>query len=256
MTYVDWKQRVAKAFDAAAPTYDRAAKVQRILAGQLAQRILEAGIPDAPRVLEVGCGTGFLTQSLHPRLPGCSWLATDVAPAMVRACAQRFAGTKNFAARVMDAEAPDLEPGSFDLVCSSLAAQWFVDLPGTLQKLHGLLAPGGLLKLTLLGPETFEEWRDACVAEGITPATPDYPTPRDLRAMLGTDAWVREEWKTVPQESPRDFLRGLRDIGAQTPAPDRDPASPRDLRRVLGRLESEGFEVTYHVLTAAWRKAA
>lgn len=251
-----WNRTVAAAFDRAASTYDAAARVQQALAGQLAQRICQEPLPASPRVLEVGCGTGFLTAALAPRLSPASWQATDIAPAMVDACAARMAGQPGVTTRVMDAEAPDVAPGSVDLVCSSLAGQWFSDLPGTLRRLHDCLAPGGLLALTILGPETFEEWRDACAAEGLPSRRPAYPTADTARSWLGDNAWVAEEWKSVPHPSARAFLADLKAIGAQTPAPDAPPAPPGALRRVLRRLEGDGFDVTYHILTLRWRKEA
>jgi malonyl-CoA O-methyltransferase len=249
-----WTRRVAAAFDRAAATYDGAAGVQRTLAGDLAQRILEAGPPAAPRVLEVGCGTGFLTAALLPRLRPAAWQATDIAPAMVAICADRFAGTAGFSARVMDGEAPDLPAGGVDLVCSALAGQWFADLPGSLRRLHALLAPGGLLMMTVLGPDTFAEWAAACRADGVSPARPAYPTAAEVRAMLGTDAWVEERRTVVPHAGVQAFLGDLKAIGAQTPAQGARPAPPGALRRVLRRLAAEDFAVTYHVLTLGWRK--
>lgn len=249
-----WTQRVAAAFDKAAATYDASARVQKALAGQLAQRVCDEDLPDAPRVLEVGCGTGALTEALLPRLKPAAWLATDIAPGMVAACAARMAGSPGFSARVMDGQHPDLAPGSVDLVVSALAGQWFADLPGALARLHDCLAPGGLIVLTILGPETFEEWLEACAAEGVPCRRPDYPTAEQARAWLGANAWVMEEWKAVPHSSAQAFLADLKAIGAHTPAPGAPAASPGALRRVLRRLEGEGFEATYHVLTLRWRK--
>lgn len=102
-----WKQRVAAHFDAAAraETYDAAARVQRLIAEDLAVRVSGLGLPHHPRVLEVGCGTGFLTAALVDRLPEPHITATDIAPAMVRATADlKLPGVS---AHVMDGENPD-----------------------------------------------------------------------------------------------------------------------------------------------------
>ncbi|GAA3258536.1 hypothetical protein GCM10020258_19750 [Sphingomonas yabuuchiae] len=137
---------IARAFDAAS-AYDAHAVVQRQVADWLAERIV-AVAPPAPRVLEVGCGTGFLTAATLPRLVNPDWLMTDIAPAMLARGLAKHPGVRG---RVMDGEYPDL-PGEapFDLIVSSLAVQWFGDLEAGLRRLAGLLAPGGRMLVTTL----------------------------------------------------------------------------------------------------------
>ena len=103
----------------------------------------------------------LLTRLLLNRLPpGARLLASDLSPAMVEQAKSGLSDPRlEFA--VMDAEAPSLAPASFDLVVSSLAAQWFEDLPATLNRLVGLLKPEGTLLLGTLGSGTFSQWRGA-----------------------------------------------------------------------------------------------
>ncbi|HEX4095209.1 MAG TPA: methyltransferase domain-containing protein, partial [Caulobacteraceae bacterium] len=82
--------RLRKAFDAAAETYDAAAPVQRAVAARLAEKIAALPLPPKPRILEIGCGTGFLTAALRERLPGGEWLITDISPRMLDACRARI----------------------------------------------------------------------------------------------------------------------------------------------------------------------
>jgi SAM-dependent methyltransferase len=125
------RARIAQAFDAAA-AYDAYAVVQRQVAAWLAERIV-AVAPPRPRVLEVGCGTGFLTQAAWPRLDRPEWLMTDIAPEML---ARGRAQMPDLCARVMDGERPDLAgEAPFDLIVSSLAVQWFSDLEGGLPRI-------------------------------------------------------------------------------------------------------------------------
>ena len=49
----------------------------------------------------------------------------------------------------------------YDLVCTSLAAQWFVDLESTLARLAQTLLPGGTLAYATLAHGTFRQWREA-----------------------------------------------------------------------------------------------
>ncbi|MGC2855501.1 methyltransferase domain-containing protein [Novispirillum sp. DQ9] len=249
-----WKSRVAAAFGTAADDYDRIGRVQWAVAHELARRLALAPLPEAPRVLEVGCGTGFLTASLLPCLPGARWLATDIAPEMVWACERRFAGRLHFEARVMDGEAPDLPPASFDLVCSSMAAQWFADLPDALAELWALVRPGGFLAVSTLGADTFAEWRAACAACGVAPATPIYPDAATYAAWMGEGAEVAETRHQAESSSSFTFLQDLKALGAHVSRKGVAPTPPGTLRRVMRQAGMRGFAATYHVLHGIRRK--
>src|SRR5262249_16742331 len=143
----DMKAAVAAAFSAAAATYDDGAEVQREVAERLALRIARLPLAQRARILEIGCGTGFLTRPLI-RLDVRGLIIGDIAPAMLARCE---ASLKDTAADttlrfvLMDGEDPQAVRGPFDLICASLAFQWFADLPAALARFAGLLVPGGHL---------------------------------------------------------------------------------------------------------------
>ena len=58
------KQSIRRNFARRAGSYDRHAGVQRLMALGLLARVQEA-LPQARRVLEIGCGTGYLTSLLR-----------------------------------------------------------------------------------------------------------------------------------------------------------------------------------------------
>lgn len=234
--------RVAAAFGRAAD-YDAHAAVQRLVAERLADRIVALPLPAAPRVLEIGCGTGFLGLGLVDRLADARWLMTDLAPGMVARARQRFGARAGIDFAVMDGEAPDVA-GPFDLICSSLAFQWFADLPAAIARLRALLAPGGALVFATLAGGSFAEWRRA---HGALPAgTHDYPTAGAF-AALGLDVTM----ETIPMahSDAREFLRAVKGIGAGTPRPDHRPLTPGQLRAVMARFEADGAVASYAVAT-------
>ena len=249
------KARLAKAFDAAAATYDANAPIQRATAERLAARIAALPLPARPRILEIGCGTGFLTQALRQRLGPADWTITDLSPAMLAACRARLEDPEGATFRVMDGERPDLSPGDgFDLVCASLAFQWFDDLDGALQRLSGLLRPGGWLAFATLAEGTLEEWRVAHAELGLKAGTPDFPSLEALSSMLGGP--VEGERLIHVQADGRALVRGLKAIGAASPEPGRAPLSPATFKQVMARFEARGAASTYHVAYGTRRKAA
>jgi malonyl-CoA O-methyltransferase len=223
-----------------AHAYDTHAAAQRQVAGHLAGRIAALAMPPHARVLEIGCGTGFLGEALLPALPHAHWTMTDLAPAMLERARTRLAGRGEIAFHAMDGEHPDLA-GPYDLICSSLAVQWFEDLAGGLRRLMGLLAPGGWLAFSTLAQGSFAQWR---AAHGDLPCgVPDYPAPQTL-AALGFAVEVIE----VPVAGKAAaFLRHLRGIGASMPRAGYAPLPLAQLHAVMRRFDAAGEEAQYRI---------
>ncbi|CCD03423.1 methyltransferase domain-containing protein, partial [Azospirillum baldaniorum] len=80
MTADPRKAAIAAAFGKAAPRYEEHAAVQRVAAERLAERVARLPLPPRPRVLEIGCGTGFLSRALRERIGPADWLFTDLSP--------------------------------------------------------------------------------------------------------------------------------------------------------------------------------
>lgn len=241
-----WKDTVRQRFDAAAGTYDRSAGVQLRVAAALARTVLGLPLPAAPVVLEVGCGTGYLTALLGGRLAWGRWLATDLSPAMIQACARRAGPGVDLG--ILDGERPEL-PGRFDLVVSSLAAQWFADPAAGLARQRRLLRPGGLLAAATLGPGTFPEWRRLCAQAGVQPGLPDYPDAAGLARALGPGCRVGRREYRLRCADLRAFLEHLRRTGARTAAPGRPAMAAGILARLLRAGTGAPFTATFEVLT-------
>lgn len=259
----DFSQRVAARFDKSSASYDAHSVAQRHAAQKLMERIVPLGLPPRARVLEIGCGTGHLTERLALHLPGAAILATDLAPSMVAACRDRLGTHPHIGFAVMDGRRPaSADFGArrparfpeFDLICGNLVAQWFDDLPAACAQLAARLAPGGALLLSLPGGETFREWRTAHARLGLVAGTLPLPTPAACRAALpaGDNRVEAERWLDRPADG-LSFLRSLRAIGADTPAPGHAPLSPARLRRVLRELGPTPT-LTYELIYLRHRK--
>ncbi|HET6158892.1 MAG TPA: methyltransferase domain-containing protein [Dongiaceae bacterium] len=253
----DRKQQIARHFGAAAPTYDRSARIQARIAEDLATSI--AALVQPETVLEFGCGTGNLTRALLGSFPDAQLIATDLAPPMAALCRKRMDISHRLSYAAMDAETPSFPAGQFDLVCGSLAAQWFAKPAHAFAELGKILRRGGVLALTTLGTETFQEWRAAAALLGLNPAIPPYPSLAQLDwqrppGFLVEQAREQRLWDEHP--SALDFLQSLRRIGADLPADHARPLSAGALRRILRHVDAQGrVNATYHVLTVLWRKS-
>lgn len=98
-----------------------------------------ASAPDGARVLDVGCGTGYLAARLADH--GLDVAAIDLDPAMVALAGKRLAGRAEVAiASVTELPFPD---ASFDLVVSTLSMHHWADTDAGLADIARVLRPEG-----------------------------------------------------------------------------------------------------------------
>jgi malonyl-CoA O-methyltransferase len=262
------KTQVIRQFHRHVSTYDAHAMVQLQMAHELAALAAE-NAPHASALLELGCGTGRLTERLLHHWPDARLTAIDIAPAMAQATANRNAA---YAARlnvlVGDAERlPDVlgcapQP-MVDLVASGATFQWFIDPASTVDTLTRYVHPGGIVAFSTFGPDTFRELRAAFVeAEtelGLphTPRTLHFPDLSDwVRWFASAGAALRvKEWRvTVTHATPLDFLKSIKKVGANIVRPSN--AREHFAKQLFNAMSAayikqtgtpEGVPVTYHI---------
>jgi malonyl-CoA O-methyltransferase len=150
------KTRVARRFNRHAGSYDEHARLQVEMAEGVMRSVL-AGSPAPERVLELGCGTGRLTQRLVEAFPGAELEAIDIAGRMVEHARARVGETARVRFAVADVEEHAWEEARYDLVVSSATIQWLSFAEETLGRLARSLTAGGRMIHATFGPRTFEE---------------------------------------------------------------------------------------------------
>lgn len=125
-----------------AGTYDRSSGPQQDWAGPVLER-LAARIAAGARVLDVGCGTGRVTERLLALVPDGQVLAVDASEEMVALAAERLAGR----ARVWRADVLELILGEpVDAIVSTATLHWVPDHDRLWARLAAALGPGGILE--------------------------------------------------------------------------------------------------------------
>jgi ubiquinone/menaquinone biosynthesis C-methylase UbiE len=141
--------RDVQAFDDRASGYEDGWRGQ--LHHEISDRVVELALACAPaprRILDVGCGTGYVLGRLAGRLPDAVDLAgIDAAPQMIRVARD---GARNPRLRFSDGAAEHLpEPdAAFDLVVTTTSFDHWADQRAGLAECARVLAPGGHLVLT------------------------------------------------------------------------------------------------------------
>ncbi|MCG5513308.1 malonyl-ACP O-methyltransferase BioC [Ectothiorhodospira shaposhnikovii] len=154
------KQRVRATFDRAASSYDEAAVLQKEVCSRLLERLAWIRLQPA-RVLDAGTGTGQGLRGLRRRYRGARAVGLDLSPSMLRQAGKGGGWWRKPGLVCADVEALPFADAGFDLIFSSLTIQWCNDLDRTFAGFRRVLAPGGLLMFTTLGPDTLHELRSA-----------------------------------------------------------------------------------------------
>lgn len=242
------KKHIAHSFGKASQTYETQAPVQKWTADYLNDYIAGLEVDEPQDCLEIGCGTGFLTRKMLNQFTNSRWLVTDLSPDMVVRCRETVQVQADF--RVMDGEHPNTDK-RFDLIVSTLAFQWFHDLPSALERLINLLKPGGRLVFSTLGKHSFQEWRENLQRLNMSVGLHDYPALEDLQqlALPNCRLHFEKQVRVQPYENGLDFLKALKTIGAQAPQSGYRPMTGGQMRKVINALEKSGdCSMTYEIL--------
>jgi ubiquinone/menaquinone biosynthesis C-methylase UbiE len=126
-------------------------------------------------VLDVGCGTGILTERIWRDLRPEVIYGCDPSPGMLEQARERSRDVRWLGG---SAEQVPLADATVDAVVTTEAFQFF-DQPAALDEFARLLEPGGIVVIAMLTPPTAA----AGVLTRLVPAR--WPTRGQLRAMLG-----------------------------------------------------------------------
>ncbi|MFA5928912.1 MAG: methyltransferase domain-containing protein [Candidatus Margulisiibacteriota bacterium] len=147
------KNRIKNSFSRQAASYEKSSFLQQGIANQLALRI--SGQPQT--ILDIGCGTGYLTGLLLDKYPKAKISALDIAPGMIEIAKAKYPGVEF---SVADAEVLPYPDQSFDCVISSTTYQWLPDLEKALAEVQRVLLGDGNFVFSLFGGKTLYELRE------------------------------------------------------------------------------------------------
>jgi tRNA (cmo5U34)-methyltransferase len=202
----------AQAFSAHAAEYDA---VRRRLVpdyegfyGAVVEALSRLG-GDVRRVLDLGAGTGLLSEQVAKAFPGVEIELLDASNGMLTLAQQRLADT-GIAVHVADMSGP-LPAGPFDAVISSLAIHHLehAEKRALMGRIHAVLRPGGVF----------------ANAEQVDAPTPELTAiyeqrwVDDCRALGATEAEIDGARERMRHDRCSDFetqLRWLRDAGFAT----------------------------------------
>ncbi len=254
------KQKIASTFGTSASYYDNHAKVQREVADRLIASLQPWRdiIPAGP-IIELGCGTGFVTEGLAELYSDREIQATDLSEEMVDFCKQKYPGLEQVTFSVQDAEDPPYDEPHYAMTVSGFTPQWFKDPAVTLGKWLEATKPGGLLLASFPGSESFPEWREKCQELGLPFTGNPLPDVEEMviKMSLGpAQLDYYEDTITQTFDSARDFFSQLKKLGASTQRQGRS-LSAKELSLLIDHWDdsSDGqVKVSYHIVFLAVKR--
>lgn len=210
---------VSRCFTKSATTYEDVAWIQRDSAKALVEMVEGAtsklGGWSPQTILDIGCGTGFVSEQLIERHPESSYSLTDIAPGMLDVVKKKFSHNPKF--KFIEGDAQELRFDKQDLIISNLAFQWFTDLGASIEK-H--LKNTDVLALTTLEQGHFNAWRQFCEKTGlpaISRPPKNYPSFDEFsnlcKSMNAQTLILKNQSVPISFDSAGDCVEYMRKLG-------------------------------------------
>jgi malonyl-CoA O-methyltransferase len=146
---------IRAAFNRSEWSYDDYCSVQQFSGEKLLSFITPAAHA-MPRIIDLGCGTGMMTQKLAAAFRYRDFHAIDIANQLLIKATQRL---EPYHVNVYEADFDQLPnyDGPFDIIFSNMALHWSTNIHATLKTLSSLLNSNGLLAFSIPLRGTFTE---------------------------------------------------------------------------------------------------
>ena len=253
------KDKIKFAFSKAAKSYDTLALFQKELAEELLNSfVLPLTTHHSPltTIVDIGCGTGFLSYGLANKFPDADIFGCDISHDMLKvaSCKLQVARDKKIHLITTDGEILPCKNDTFDIAASNLTYQWIGNLEGSFKEAHRILRPGGIFIFSTLAPETLKELR-YCYAEASAKFNKDGLPPfmafsekQAIQSVLESVGFknisieTRKMMKTYPDMW--TLLKTMKSIGAGNPFKDGDKSLARgSILKKMAEVYEEKFGV-------------
>lgn len=197
------KKLIAKRFEKNLKTYNENAKIQKQMAEKLVQFLDKE---EYDNILEIGCGTGMLTEIIKQKIEYKNYTANDI----VSKCEDYIKSIdKNIHFSAGDIEeCVKVSEKKYDLIISNASFQWIDNLKEFIEILYKKLNPQGCLIFSTFGIENFRE------IYHVQGKRLPYYTTSELREILQSyNPVIEEEIRILAFRNPKDVLKHIQNTG-------------------------------------------
>ncbi|MCF7988386.1 MAG: malonyl-ACP O-methyltransferase BioC [Methylovulum sp.] len=248
------KSRLRQAFSTASLSYDSVAQLQR----QVGQALLadrDIGSWQG-NILDIGCGTGFLTGELLAR-SSAELIALDIALPMLYTAKLKLAQAERVSYVCADAEALPFRSQCVSTVVSNLALQWCRRPEVVFSDIRRVLKPDGQLLFSSFGESTLCELKNAWATVDAYSHVNEFFSASRLVESLQRTGFGEISLTTQSYQRSYDsvlaLMHELKRLGANNAlvGRNRQLTSKSALQKMIAAYEAacaEGIMATYDVL--------
>ncbi|MEI6545094.1 MAG: malonyl-ACP O-methyltransferase BioC [Methylococcales bacterium] len=211
------KTRIKRSFAKASGTYDKVAELQRSAGRELLRSVDVAAFNGV--LLDLGCGTGFLSSELLACSAPETLVVLDIALAMVQETKRKLINEKSVRFMCADAEYLPIVSHSFDTVLSNLVLQWCHNLEAVFKDIKRVLKLNGQFIFSTFGPQTLCELKNAWASVDDFNHVNSFYSQTQLIRFLEQAGFKEIELNTTlytPRyESVGLLMQSLKQLGAQ-----------------------------------------
>lgn len=219
------KELVKKNFSKSTNSYDNFANVQKHMAKELMKNLNDN--LNEIKILEIGSGTGILTNYLISKYPNSQITLIDISEPMIESCKNKFGNRLNYI--VSDAENYEFE-NKFDLIISNATFQWFNNLNETVEKYKNILNENGKILFSIFAEGTYKE-----LNESFLKVSKEYKYSQNfigLEELKKIGKILKEEYYMEEYENLLNFLKSIKGIGAQSSLTNKKVLTPNIIKTV------------------------
>ena len=210
------KNKIMYSFNKKASSYDQYSLIQKEVAQRLYDRLSSIKIKPMS-VLDIGCGTGHLSDMLFRLYPDANIICLDISFNMLQ---ESYKKNGNLSCILSDAENMPFKNKKFDLIVSSFTLHWCDEVDKIFYDIQRFLKNKGLFLFSTVGPSTLQELRTAYLSidndEHINTFSDMHLYGDSLVKYGFQDPVMDTEIIVIEYASFRDVLDSLKKTGANT----------------------------------------
>jgi len=205
---------VKKQFEKSMDKYNENAVVQRLMAQKLVHALVKIRT-DFPAVLEIGAGTGMLTEELIKNITYENYYANDLSEKSKKYLDKILPDYTFIAGNAQKIKPRNIKFSGADLIIANAVFQWFSDLEKTTDRLGQFLNPGGILAFTTFSPQNFKEIKD------LTGLALEYKNVKETLKQVQGDMrfeilYLEEFQQTLTFNNPLEILVHMKNTGVNS----------------------------------------